>query len=72
MTTQEQTYKVTFHLIDGTKLEASIPVGANDLMEIYGCLDAKESRVKFPTAPDTLQLMPASSVLRIEAVGEFE
>lgn len=70
---EEETYKVTFHLINGKKLKCSTPVTAGDLMEAYTALDHKEGgRIKFPTDRKTMQFLPASSVLRIEAFGFFE
>lgn len=72
MTTQEQTYKVTVHLIDGTKHKVSTPLTAYEVGEIYRVLGMERGRLKYPTAPNTQQYMPISSVLRIEAVGVFE
>lgn len=72
MTTQEETYKVTVHLINGERLKVSTPVSATELVESYRALGTSGGRIKFPTSWDTMQLLPASSVLRIEAKGEFE
>ena len=73
MNAKEETYKVTVHLIDGTKLESDIPVEASQLMAIYAILGRDDGgRIKFPTRADTMQFLPASSVLRIEAKGSFE
>jgi len=69
---KEETYKVTVHLIDGTKLKVSTPITGPELMEVYRGLGAKQSRLKFPTHKGTMQFLPASSVLRIEAKGTFE
>lgn len=69
---EEKTYKVTMHLTNGDVFEVHDPVPASDLLRAYECLGAKESRIKFPTAPDTMHFLPAKSILRIEAVGEFE
>ena len=72
MNTEEETYKVTIHLIDGTSLKVSAPVTATEMMETYRVLGMPEGRIKAPTAGDTMQFLPASSVLRIEAKGSFE
>lgn len=72
MSEEEKQYKVVVHLTDGTKLEVFGAVSATDLIGFYRCMGAKESRVKFPTAADTMQFLPANSVLRFEATGEYE
>lgn len=72
--TEEKTYKVTVYLVNGTKLKCHKPVAASDVLAVYRCLgnEGGDGRIKIPTAPDTMQYLPATSVLRIEAVGEFE
>ena len=71
MTTQEETYKVTVHLIDGKRLKCHAPVTASELTNIYKLLADKTARIKFPTRSNVHQFMAASSVLRIEAKGVF-
>lgn len=68
---EEETYKVTIYLIDGTRHKVYGPQWASSLQKLYECLGAENSRVKFPTGPNKMQLLPASSVLRVEAVGNF-
>ena len=72
MTNEEETYKVTIHLINGTKHRVSYPVTATELGKIYKTLGTNESRIKYPTRGNVMQFLPASSVLRIEAKGRFE
>lgn len=65
-------FKVTIHLVNGDAFEVYGMVPAEDLTEVYQCLNTPEGRIKFPTAPDTMHFLPATSVLRIEAVGDFD
>lgn len=69
---EEETYKVTIHLINGKKLKVSQRVTASELMASYRALGAAGGRIKFPTDRKTMQFLPASSVLRIEAFGFFD
>lgn len=71
MNTEEETYKVTMYLIDGTKHNVFGEISASTLLTFYDCLGRKESRVKYPVSATKQQLMPGSSVLRVEAVGSF-
>lgn len=69
---EEETYKVTFHLINGKKLKCSQRVTAAELMESYRVLGEEGGRIKFPTDRKTMQYLPATAVLRIEAFGFFD
>jgi hypothetical protein len=70
--TEEQTYKVTVHLINGKKFRVAVPVTGTELTRIYKVLGDGTGRMKFPTSRNVMQYLPASSVLRIEAKGTFE
>lgn len=72
MTTKEETYKVTVHLIDGTKHKVYLPVTTSEMMDMYQLLSDGEGRIKYPTAADTIQFVLVRSILRIEAKGDFE
>lgn len=69
---EEETYKVTIHLINGKKLKVYGTVTASELMESYRVLGAEGGRMKFATDHKTMQFLPTSSVLRIEAFGFFD
>lgn len=68
---EEETYKVTIWLIDGTKLKVHGPQTADTLNKLYKIVGAENGRLKVPTAPDKVQIIPERSVLRVEAVGNF-
>lgn len=72
MTTKEETYKVTVHLIDGTKHKVYLPATSSEMTHMYELLSDGEGRIKYPTAADTIQFVPMRSILRIEAKGDFE
>lgn len=71
---EEETYKMTVWLIDGTKIKVYGPQLASSVQKFYECIGVSSttsSRVKVPTGPNKMQFIPASSVLRFEAVGNF-
>lgn len=73
-------FTLTVHLIDGTKLVSSLPVSLSALSEVYEVIASKGGKIKFPTASDpkfptvsdTMQFIPTTSVLRLEAKGPWE
>lgn len=68
---EEDTYKVTIHLINGKKLKVYGGQTVATLDKLYSLLGDKTARLKFPTDHKTWQLIPVTSVLRIEAFGFF-
>lgn len=72
MTAKEETYTLTVHLIDGTKHRVSYPVTATDLTDMYKVLGMDEGRIRYPTNAHTMHFMPTTSVLRLEATGDFD
>lgn len=71
MNTETKTFELAVYLIDGTKLMVHGTVSEAELITVYKCLGAEDSRIKVPTGPKTVQFLPARSVLRIEATGDF-
>jgi hypothetical protein len=69
---EDRKFQIIVHLINGEKLECSIPVGREEIQSTYQVLGEKGGKIKIPTAPNTMQFLPATSVLRIEAVGPWE
>lgn len=74
MTTEEKTYEITFHLIDGTRLTSSQRCDWQTVGELYRCLgnEGGDGRVKFPRGPRNMQFIPATSILRMEVNGELQ
>lgn len=68
----EHEYKVTMHLTNGDVFEIYGTVSASDLLEVYRGLGSADGRIKFPTSPTEMHFLPATSVFRIEAVGNFD
>jgi hypothetical protein len=71
VTEEEETYKITVHLLDGTRLKCTDPVTTTELLGLYKLLGQTTGRLKVPTGKGVMQFMPVSSIARIEARGTF-
>lgn len=69
---EEKEYKIKVYLINGDVFDVYGTVSASDLIKVYESMGQAEGRMQFPTAPDVMHFLPTSSLLRLEATGDFE